>query len=111
MDIHTVPEGMSEEEYNKRLRYQQLDEKVFQTFIHNEDAYDLYKDCMKFEYQYPIKNRIQELEVEVLKRDLQIATLKKENDLIWKNSIEKIAEEKMQVREARQRLETLLGEK
>jgi len=95
----------------KILRYQKLDQQVFEIFRHNENSYDFYRECMKSEYQAPIRKRIQELETEVLKRDLQIESLKRENDVIWKTSIEKIAEEKLKVRDLEQRWGSLLGDK
>lgn len=98
MESIKLPEGMTEEEYDRRLRFQKLDQQVFDIFGHNDKAYDFYQDYLKESFQFSLKKRVNELEIAILQRDLQIASLKKENDLIWKTSIEKLAEEKLKNR-------------
>jgi hypothetical protein len=116
MDIPTIPQGMSEKEYDRRLRYMQIDSKVVNLLT--RDDYVFYLDILR---EGAVLNqdealrwkdeRIQSLEREITSKELSIRALQKENQLLWKSSIDQIAEEKLKVREIEQRWGNLLGDK
>lgn len=93
-----IPLGMTEEEYDRRMRFQKLDHKVFEIFCHNDDAYDFYQEFLREIFQSTIKARVKYCEETIVRKDMQIDALKKENNLIWKKYVDDIAEEKLKNR-------------